>query len=76
MSQTQLSRWLKQARQEAAMDEADKKKQGAVASTRRWTAEEKLRLLAATHGLAGEALGALLGREGLHEAQLVAWAPR
>jgi len=30
-------------------------------------------VLAAAEGLSGEALGALLRREGLHEAQLTAW---
>jgi hypothetical protein len=39
----------------------------------RWTAEEKLRVLVAAHGLVGEQLGALLRREGLHEEQLTQW---
>jgi transposase len=74
VSQTQLSRWLKQARQGAAMDKAEERKQGDAGGARKWTAEEKLRLLAAaTHGLSGEELGALLRREGLYEAQVVAW---
>lgn len=73
VSQTQLSRWLKQAQEAAAKAEAGEDMQGAQAGARKWTAEEKLRVLANAHGIEGEVLGALLRREGLHEAQLVAW---
>jgi len=39
-----------------------------------WTASEKLRVLGGgTPPLEGEAFGALLRREGLHEAQVIAW---
>jgi transposase len=39
-----------------------------------WTASEKLRVLGGgTPPLEGEAFGALLRREGLHEAQVSAW---
>lgn len=44
-----------------------------IEMTKKWTAEEKLRVLAAAYGLTGEALGALLRREGLHETQLKEW---
>jgi len=48
-----------------------KKKAG---GEKRWTADEKLRVLAGgAEPLAGEALGALLRREGLHEAEVAAW---
>jgi transposase len=40
---------------------------------KKWTVEEKLRVLAAAYGLTGEALGALLRQEGLHETQLKEW---
>ena len=41
---------------------------------KQWTADEKLRVLAGgVEPLAGEALGALLRREGLHESQVLAW---
>ena len=38
-----------------------------------WTGAEKLRVVTEARGLSGSALGAFLRREGLHEAQLVAW---
>ena len=38
-----------------------------------WKPEEKLRLLVQAEGLEGEALGELLRREGLHEADLGEW---
>lgn len=38
-----------------------------------WKAEEKLRLLVEAEGLEGVALGNLLRREGLHEADLAEW---
>ena len=38
-----------------------------------WKPEEKLQILAEATGLAGDALGALLRREGLHEADLAEW---
>jgi transposase len=41
---------------------------------KQWTASEKLRVLGGgTPALEGEAFGALLRREGLHEAQVTAW---
>ena len=69
VSQTQLSRWLKQAL-EAAKAETAEDTQGEQAGARKWTAEEKLRVLANAHGMEGEVLGALLRREGLHQEQL------
>lgn len=40
---------------------------------RKWTPEEKFRVLVKAEGLEGEELGALLRREGLHEEQLREW---
>jgi len=45
----------------------------AGASGRSKSAEEKLRLVVAGAGLEGQALGELLRREGLHEAELGQW---
>ena len=76
VSQTQLSRWRGRARTLAGtMSDTpqDKPAPAVPASPKKWTAEEKLRVLVAAHGLTGEALGALLRREGLHEAQLEGW---
>ena len=43
-------------------------------SEKSWTASEKLRILGGGEApLEGEAFGALLRREGLHEAQVTAW---
>jgi transposase-like protein len=71
VTQPTLSLWLRQARRAAVMNPEEKT--GPVSAPKKWTAEEKLRVLAAAHGLEGEELGALLRREGLHEAQLKAW---
>ena len=62
--QATLSRWLVAARTVGDMRRA---------STKQWTGVEKLRVVRAAHGLSETALGALLRREGLHEAQLTAW---
>ena len=62
--QATLSRWLAAARNVGDMTRA---------STKKWTGAEKLRVVQEAHGLSETALGALLRREGLHEAQLTAW---
>src|SRR4051812_1013526 len=71
LSQPTLSRWLRDAK-EGGMSES---KPPARAPRRpgEWKPEEKLRLLAQADGLTGEALGELLRREGLHEADLGEW---
>jgi transposase len=62
--QATLSRWLLAAGNVDGMTRATNKK---------WTGAEKLRVVREAHGLSGPALGALLRREGLHEAQLTTW---
>jgi len=62
--QATLSRWLLAARNVSAMTRS---------TTKPWTGAEKLRVVTEARGLSGSALGALLRREGLHEAQLAAW---
>lgn len=64
ISQATLSRWLVAARNVGDMTRS---------STKNWTGVEKLRVVREAHGLDETALGALLRREGLHEAQLTAW---
>lgn len=64
VSQATLSRWLAAARTVGDMTRA---------TTKKWTGVEKLRVVREAHGLSDQALGALLRREGLHEAQLTAW---
>lgn len=70
IAQPTLSRWLRDGRNLEVMSK--KKQKSAPASDRR-TAEEKYRLVMAAEGLTGEALGAFLRREGIHESQLVEW---
>ena len=71
VSQPTLSQWLREANRVAAMTPPPEEKK--PAGPKKWTPEEKLRVLAEAHGLEGEALGALLRREGLHEEQLAEW---
>ncbi|WP_420715294.1 IS3 family transposase [Corallococcus sp. BB11-1] len=74
VSQPTLSQWLREANKLAAMTPPPEEKKPAVpAAPKKWTPEEKLRVLVAVQGLTGEALGALLRGEGLHEEQLQEW---
>ena len=76
VSQAQLSRWLARARNVAATmasTPSDPKAPSQQPQRTLWTPAEKLRVLVASQGLEGEALGALLRREGLHAAQLEEW---
>jgi hypothetical protein len=50
-----------------------KPSEGAPRRPDEWKPEEKLRLLVEAEGLAGDALGAFLRREGVHEADLAEW---
>ena len=74
VSQPTLSQWLREANRVAAMTPPpEEKKPATPPAPKKWTPEEKLRVLVAAQGLTGEQLGALLRREGLHEAQLKEW---
>ncbi|RKH35289.1 IS3 family transposase, partial [Corallococcus praedator] len=73
VSQPTLSQWLREANKLAAMTPPPEEKPAAPSGPKKWTPEEKLRVLVAAQGLTGEALGALLRREGLHEEQLTEW---
>jgi transposase-like protein len=66
--QPTLSRWLKVARI-GPVSKAPKRS-GRGGPPKRWSAEEKLRVVKQAAGLEGSALGELLRREGLHEADL------
>ncbi len=68
--QPTLSRWLRErpARRFAAMQDKSKRPGG-----KKWTAEQKLRIVLKATDLSDEELGAFLRREGLHEAQLKEW---
>jgi hypothetical protein len=71
VAQPTLSKWLRDAGTLASMSSDEKSEK--VAGPKRWTVKEKLRVVAAAEGLEGQALGELLRREGLHEAQLKSW---
>jgi transposase len=71
--QPTLSKWLKQAATVAAMSNKTEKPKSRVAGPKKWTAEEKLRVVVEAEGVTGSALGELLRREGLHEDQLRSW---
>ena len=61
MSQPTLSQWLRAANRVAAMTPpSDEKKPAPPAGPKKWTPEEKVRVLAAAQELQGEELGALL----------------
>ena len=65
--QATLSRWLLAARNVSDMPRSTSKQ------SKPWTGADKLRVVTEARGLEASALGALLRREGLHEAQLTAW---
>jgi transposase len=65
VGQVLLSRWLRESRNVEDMASSKKKK--------KWTGAEKLRVVIAARGLSETELGALLRREGVHEAELTAW---
>jgi transcriptional regulator with XRE-family HTH domain len=69
VTQPTLSRWLRESRSVPVVSDKDKK----ATAAKQWTTAEKLRVVGAAGKLSGEALGAFLRREGLHEAQLTAW---
>ena len=70
VSQGSLSRWLREAHRVADMSRK-KKTDGGKRQNR--NADEKLRIVLEASQLDGEALGALLRREGIHETDLREW---
>jgi transposase len=78
VSQPTLSRWLRETATFQAMAKKDKKAvpTPAVVQGKRpqdWTPAEKLRAVAETLDLEGEALGEYLRRHGIHHEQLEQW---
>ena len=67
LPQPTLSRWLREAK---VGDMKKKPKRGSSARAKRWTPEEKYRVVMEAAAVRDEELGALLRREGLHEADL------
>src|SRR5690606_663905 len=72
--QSTLSRWLHAASTVAGMgaDHSDDRKR-TPKSSRRWTTEEKLRVVVEAATLSDAELGEFLRRQGLHEATLEEW---
>lgn len=85
VAQSTLSRWLREATTLPAVPKKKRKKAPKAAPSPRpetpvaarrpqdWSPAEKLRVLQEADRLAGEDLGAMLRREGVHEAQLAQW---
>jgi len=85
VSQVALSRWLREVGSVGDMTHSSEKEKksntGNTGNTgnkgnkgkKTWTGAEKLRVLTEAAGLSESNLGALLRREGLHEAQLSEW---
>lgn len=67
ISQNTLSRWLREAKLGPM---TDKKKSRTGSKRRRWTPEEMMRVVLEAAGADEASRGALLRREGLHEADL------
>jgi len=65
---TTLSRWASNAHTLGDMDTKKDKK-----TTKRWTTEEKLRIITEASALSDDELGAFLRREGVHGSQLEQW---
>lgn len=70
VSLAQVCRWRTMSVSMAAMAAEDSE---AKASGKKRTSEEKLRLVVRAEGLVGEALGAFLRAEGVHELELRSW---
>lgn len=76
VSQPTLSRWLLAAGRVTLMSDEAEKVPGSMQAARRpeeWSAAERLRIVIEASRLGDADLGALLRREGLHEAQLTEW---
>jgi transposase len=65
--QSTLSRWLREA---TVGPMTEKKKLGSGSKRKRWTPEEKVRVVMESAAAGESGLGALLRREGLHQADL------
>lgn len=79
VSQTALSRWLRDAGTMGEMKKRDKRRESGSRGTEEsrrpqdWPLEEKLRVIVEASKLKEEELGEFLRREGLHKVQLDRW---
>lgn len=76
LSQTTLSRWLREVRTVPDMSEKSRRTSPALRPRRSqdWSAEEKFRVVVESRSLSEQERGAFLRKEGLHQAQLDEWA--
>ena len=70
ISQPTLSRWVREA---GTLSDVSKKKSKSQKNSKRWSAEERLRIVVQASELPEEELGAFLRREGVHTSQLERW---
>jgi len=70
IAQATLSRWLRQARFGAMTDDERADRGRRSKDRKRWTPAEKIRVVMEAASKSESELGALLRREGLHEAEL------
>ena len=68
--QPTLSRWVREA---VSLSDVSKKKSKSPKKGKRWSAEERLRIVVQASALSEEELGAFLRREGVHTNQLERW---
>ena len=74
VAQPTLSRWLREARSVKGMNHDESRRgRDKGKGQRKWTTEEKLRVVLGASGLSDAELGAYLRREGVHEHQLKEW---
>ncbi len=73
ISQPTLSRWLRDAGRLDFMTKSKKSQKKKSKTARRWTAQERMRVVVESSGLTDSDLGAFLRREGLHSVQLEEW---
>ena len=71
VSQSTLSRWLREARNVGTMSKPKTKR--SKTKKKPWTFLEKMRVVIEASELADEDLGGFLRREGIHEVELEAW---
>jgi len=70
VSQSALSRWVREAKSDDMTIRKEKGRPPVPQKRRRWTAERKLDVVMRAYSSTGDELGALLRAEGLHEEQL------
>ena len=73
VSQSTLSRWVRETRTVPSMGGTQNKRNRNGDGPRQWTPEEKLRVVLEASGLPEKDLGAFLRQRGLHGAQLDEW---